>query len=95
MPVCTAPEHREVPTPRGFVVENGQWRLEAEVYGEFVASVTGITPPVDTADACYQVGTRLEGFIEQRSDLVARFRGVDRRRDSGYRRHELPVDRDV
>ena len=66
MPVCTAPEHREVPTPRGFVVENGQWQLDAEVYGEFVASVTGITPPVDTAEACYQVGTRLEGFIEQR-----------------------------
>ena len=66
MPVCTVPEHREVPTPRGFVVEDGQWRLDAEVYGEFVASVTGITPPVDIADACYQVGTRLEGFIEQR-----------------------------
>ena len=66
MPVCTAPEHREVPTPRGFVVENGQWQLDVTVYGEFVASVTGIMPPVDTPEACYQVGTRLEGFIEQR-----------------------------
>jgi hypothetical protein len=55
-----------VPTPRAFAAEDGQWRLDISVYGEFLASVTGIAPPVDTPTACYQVGTRLEGFIEQR-----------------------------
>ena len=66
MLVCSPPEHRKVPAPRGFAVDDGQWQLDVEVYGEFVASVTGITSPVDTPETCYQVGTRLEGFIEQR-----------------------------
>lgn len=67
MLVCSVPEHRDAPTPRGFEVVDGEWRCDVEYYREFVATVAGATAPVDCGDDdCYVVGSRLEGFIEQR-----------------------------
>jgi len=67
MLVSTVPEHLEAPTPRGFSIVDGEWRLEVSLYREFLETVVGARPPYDcSADGCYVVGSRLEGFIEQR-----------------------------
>ncbi len=82
---CTAPERRDVPTPRGFALTDGEWRCDVEAYREFIEAAVGTTPPAEfAADDCYVVGTRLEGFIEQRridgewsEELSARYPDVE------------------
>lgn len=63
---CTAPEHVDAPTPRGFTIADGEWRCDVDVYREFLETVAGAAGFDDCADDCYVVGSRLEGFIEQR-----------------------------
>jgi len=80
MLVCTVPEHRDVPAPRGFAVVDGEWRCDLGVYREFLETVAGAPGTVDCGESdCYVVGNRLEGFIEQRwtDDLPDRYPDVE------------------
>ena len=45
MLTCTVPEYRDIPTPRGFEIEDGEWRCDPEMYRSFLERVAGGTPP--------------------------------------------------
>jgi hypothetical protein len=66
MLVCPTPEHLEVPTPRGFATTAGTWQCDVERYERFLESVGGQDAPIECDGTCYVVGSRIEGFIEQR-----------------------------
>ena len=65
MLTCTVPEYRDIPTPRGFEIEDGEWRCDPEMYRSFLERVAGGTPPFGCGGDCYVVGTRIEGLIER------------------------------
>ena len=39
---CSPPDHLEVPTPRGFAVDDGTWRCDIARYEQFLAAVGGV-----------------------------------------------------
>jgi hypothetical protein len=64
---CTPPEHGDAPTPGEFRVVDGEWRCDLDAYRAFLEAVAGTSDGIDCGDDdCYVVGSRLEGFIEQR-----------------------------
>ena len=50
----------------GFERSDSVWRLNLDHYGEFIESITGITPEENlSASDCYRIGNRLEAFIDE------------------------------
>jgi hypothetical protein len=72
------------PPVDGLEITDGEWRLDADHYGEFVEAATGIrvTDGLSSSD-CYLIANRLEALIERHkrsgdpeSALVAEYPGV-------------------
>jgi hypothetical protein len=63
---CSTPDHLEVPTPRGFTVEDGTWRCDIARFEPFLAAVAGVEGSLECEGDCYVAGSRIEGFIAQR-----------------------------
>jgi hypothetical protein len=56
---------RSPPELPGLEQQNGEWRLRADYYQQFVEDVTGVNPTDGlSASELKTVQTRLEGFIE-------------------------------
>ncbi|PSP50303.1 hypothetical protein BRC75_01190 [Halobacteriales archaeon QH_7_69_31] len=63
---CSPPDYLEVPTPRGFTVDEGTWRCDIARFEQFLAAVGGVEGSLECDGDCYVAGSRLEGFIAQR-----------------------------
>ena len=59
---CSPPDHLEVPTPRGFTVDDGTWRCDIARYEHLLAAVGGVEDSLE----CWGDWSRIEGFIAQR-----------------------------
>jgi hypothetical protein len=44
---CSPPDHLEVPTPRGFTVDDGTWRCDIARLEHFLAAVGGVEGSLD------------------------------------------------
>ena len=63
---CSPPEHLEVPTPRGFRVDDGIWRCDIARFEQFLEAVGGVEGSLECDGDCYVAGSRIEGFIAER-----------------------------
>lgn len=63
---CSPPDHLEVPTPRGFTVDDGTWRCDTARFEHFLAAVGGVEGSLECEGDCYVAGSRIEGFIAER-----------------------------
>ena len=62
---CSPPDHLEVPTPRGFTIDDGTWQCDIARFDNFLAAVGGVEGSPECEGDCYVAGSRIERFIAE------------------------------
>ena len=56
---CSPPDHLEVPTPRGFTVDEGTWRCDIARFEHVLAAVGGVEGSHECEGDCYVAGVQV------------------------------------